>query len=74
MVSMRCCCLCLVLIAAGLMLPRFPFDAPQWRSGAGPLAMSLVLWGTLILFALCLIHVRKPILAQRESNLHSKEA
>ena len=60
-------------IAAGLMLARFPFDAPAWRSGAGLLAMSLVLWGTLILFALCLTHVRRPSPVHSPPNSSSKE-
>lgn len=41
-------------IAGALLLARFLFDLPAFRSGAGLLVMSLKLWGTLVLFVLCL--------------------
>ena len=42
-------------IAGALLLARFLFDFPPFRQGPGLLVMSIKLWGTLILFVLCLI-------------------
>ncbi len=41
-------------LAAALMTARFLFSAPANQNGPGLLAMSLALWGTLVLFGLCL--------------------
>jgi len=46
-------------IAAAMLAARFPFDLGPFRQGAGLLAMSLTLWGTLLLFALCLVSSRQ---------------
>ncbi|HBF35286.1 TPA: hypothetical protein DDW35_12065 [Candidatus Sumerlaeota bacterium] len=47
-------------IAGALLLARFPFDTEAFYSGVGLLAMSLKLWGTLLLFALCLWMLNTP--------------
>ncbi|NQU44033.1 DUF2029 domain-containing protein [bacterium] len=45
-------------LAGAMILSRFMFDHPAFRQGVGLLAMSLRLWGTLILFGLALVLVR----------------
>ncbi|MBN1868518.1 DUF2029 domain-containing protein [Candidatus Sumerlaeota bacterium] len=42
-------------VAGAFLFARFPFDAPPFREGLGLLAMSIRLWGTLLLLGLCLI-------------------
>jgi hypothetical protein len=46
-------------LAAGCVSMRFPFGAPVLSKGIGLLGMSVGLWGTLALFALCLILARE---------------
>jgi hypothetical protein len=55
-------------IAAALLIARFPFDLPAFRGGAGLPATSVRLWGTLILFALCLVERRREGAERRHSE------
>jgi hypothetical protein len=46
-------------LAATLLLCRFMYNYPAFLSGIGLLAASIRLWGTLILFGLCLSWMKK---------------
>ncbi len=48
----------LLALAAALMLARFLFTYPPFFQGVGLLAMSIKLWGTLLLFGILLYQVR----------------
>jgi len=42
-------------LAGAFLLARFPYGYPVFHQGLGLVPMSLILWGTLILFGLCLV-------------------
>jgi len=46
-------------VAGALLLARFPYGYPVFHQGLGLIPMSLILWGTLILFGLCLAGDRR---------------
>ena len=46
-------------LAGALLLARFPYGFPAFHHGLGLIPMSLILWGTLILFGLCLARDRR---------------
>jgi hypothetical protein len=46
-------------LAGACLLARFPYGYPVFHQGLGLIPMSLILWGTLILFGLCLAGDRR---------------
>jgi hypothetical protein len=53
-------------LAGACLLARFPYGYPFFHQGLGLIPMSLVLWGTLILFGLCLMMVSIPVVSKNE--------